>query len=66
MQGFGYLSSVKLPVITGELDEEQTTGYIRDHHTGLVSRELWDKVQARFEERKRIREQSKDGGEEGD
>lgn len=47
-------------VITGEVDKEQTTGYLKDHHIGLVSRELWDKVQGIFEKRKKAREQARE------
>ncbi len=40
-------------IITGELDEIQVENYIKDHHEGIVNRELWEKVQERKAEFRR-------------
>ena len=36
-------------VITKEIDPVQARRYIKNHHEGIVSRALWDRVQRRLE-----------------
>ena len=43
-------------VLTGKLDEYQIDKYLENHHEGIVSRELWNKVQKRMSQRKEKRE----------
>ena len=43
-------------VITGKLDEYQINKYLENHHEGIVSRELWNQVQKRLNQRKEKRE----------
>ena len=50
-------------VITGKPDEVQVKKYVKNHHEPIVSRKLWDTVQARLEreklERDRMQEKRK-------
>jgi len=39
---------VSREVITGEVDELQAEGYVRDHHIPLIDRETWERVQERI------------------
>ena len=43
-------------VITGKPDDVQVRKYVRDHHEAIVSRKVWETVQARLEREKKERE----------
>ena len=40
-------------VISGEIDKDWEARYVKDHHAGIISRELWDAVQKRMAERRK-------------
>ncbi|MBR2760179.1 MAG: recombinase family protein [Solobacterium sp.] len=48
-------------VITREIDKNWQPRYVRDHHTGIVSRELWNAVQERINRTKRKRNPRRPG-----
>ena len=47
-------------MITGKLDPIQVENYVKDHHEGIISRELWEAVQARFDETLKVVERNKE------
>lgn len=39
-------------IITGEIDKDWQSRYVRDHHQGIIDRKTWDAVQIKLSERK--------------